>query len=89
MVQKVKEKKSELQCYINGPENLSGCKTYLMEAFIILLFSSKLYLGLPYINWLTSKPLFRCEISLIIFSTVSKRICWNLSKMAMQEKVNS
>ena len=42
MVQKVKEKKSELQCYINGPENLSVSKTYLIEAFIILLFSSKL-----------------------------------------------
>ena len=42
MFQKVKEKKSELQCYINGPENLSVSKTYLIEAFIILLFSSKL-----------------------------------------------
>ena len=50
MVQKVKEKKSELQCYINRPENLSVCKIYLIEAFTILLFSSKLYLGLPYIN---------------------------------------
>ena len=43
MVQKAKEKKSELQCYINGPENLSVSKTYSIEAFIILLFSSKLY----------------------------------------------
>ena len=42
MFQKVKEKKSELQCYINGPEHLSVSKTYLIEAFIILLFSSKL-----------------------------------------------
>ena len=42
MVQKVKEKKSELQCYINGPENLFISKTCLIEAFIILLFSSKL-----------------------------------------------
>ena len=42
MFQKVKEKKSELQCYINGTENLSVSKTYLIEAFIILLFSSKL-----------------------------------------------
>ena len=41
MVQEVKEKKSELQCYINGPENLSVSKTYLIEAFTILLFSSK------------------------------------------------
>ena len=43
MVQKVKEKKSELQCYVNVPENLlSVSKTYLTEAFMILLFSSKL-----------------------------------------------
>ena len=43
MVQKVKEKKSELQCYINGPENIFFVsKTCLIEAFIILLFSSKL-----------------------------------------------
>ena len=42
MFQKVKEKKSELQCYINGPENFSVSKGYLIEAFIILLFSSKL-----------------------------------------------
>ena len=42
MVEKVQEKKSELQCYINEPENLSLSKTYLMEAFIMLLFSSKL-----------------------------------------------
>ena len=42
MVQKVKEKKSELQCYINGPENLSLSKMYLIEAYIISLFSSKL-----------------------------------------------
>ena len=27
MVQKVKEKKSKLQCYINRPENLSVSKT--------------------------------------------------------------
>ena len=40
--QKVKEKKSELHCYINGPEKLSVSKTYLIEAFIILLLSSKL-----------------------------------------------
>ena len=42
MVQKVKKKKSELQCYINGPENLSVSKTYLIEAFITLLFFPKL-----------------------------------------------
>ena len=40
MVQNVKEKKSELQCYIKRPENLSV--SYLIEAFIILLFSSRL-----------------------------------------------
>ena len=42
MAEKVNEKKSELQSYINGPENLCVSKTYLIEAFIILLFSSKL-----------------------------------------------
>ena len=42
MIQKVKEKKSELQCYINGTENLSLSKMYLIEAYIISLFSSKL-----------------------------------------------
>ena len=42
MVQKVREKKSELQCHINGPENVSVFKTYLTEAFIMLLFPSKL-----------------------------------------------
>ena len=36
MVQKVKGKKSGVQCYINGPVNLSVAKTYLIEAFIIL-----------------------------------------------------
>ena len=35
MAQKVKEKKSELQCYINGPGKLSVSKTYLIEVFII------------------------------------------------------
>ena len=56
------------------------------------IFSSKLQLGLPYINWFTSKSSLRCEIIFfIIFSTVSKRICWNFStkkKMEIQEKVN-
>ena len=42
MVQKVKKKKPELHCYSNRPENLSVSKAYLIEAFIILLFSSKL-----------------------------------------------
>ena len=42
MVQKVKEKKSKLQFYINGPENLFVSKTYLIEAFIFFLFSSNL-----------------------------------------------
>ena len=42
MFQKVKENKSELQCYINWPENFSVSKTYLIEVFMILLFSSKL-----------------------------------------------
>ena len=42
MVQKVKENKSKLQCYINGPENISVSKTYLIEAFITLLFSSNM-----------------------------------------------
>ena len=32
MAQKVKEKNSELQCYINGPEDLSVSKIYLIEA---------------------------------------------------------
>ena len=45
------------------------------------IFSSKLQLGLPYINWFTSKSSLRCEIIFfIIFSTVSERICWNFSK---------
>ena len=38
----VKEKKSELQWYNNGSEKLSVSKTYLMQAFIILLHSLKL-----------------------------------------------
>ena len=42
MVQKVKEKKSELQCYINEPESLSVSKTFLIKAFTILFFPSKL-----------------------------------------------
>ena len=42
MLQKVKEKKSELQCYINGPQSLLVYKTYLIKASIILLFSSTL-----------------------------------------------
>ena len=55
------------------------------------IFSSKLQLGLPYINWFTSESSLRCEIIFfIIFSTVSKRICWDFSKkkMEIQEKVN-
>ena len=79
MVQKVKEKKSELQCYINGPENLSVSKTYLIKAFIILLFSSKLQIGLPYINWLTSK----------LVSSFQEDLSEFVKKMAMQEIVNS
>ena len=39
---KLKEKKCEIQCYNNEPENLSVSETCLIEAFLISLFSSKL-----------------------------------------------
>ena len=36
------------KCYINGSENLSVLNMYFIEAFIILVFSSKFYVWLPY-----------------------------------------
>ena len=42
IVQNVEKRNIELTCYINEPENLSVSKIYLIEAFKILLFSSKL-----------------------------------------------
>ena len=38
MVQKMKEKKSELQCYISAPENLSVSKTYLISIYSFIIF---------------------------------------------------
>ena len=38
MAQKMKDKKSELQCYINAPENLSVSKTYLISIYIFIIF---------------------------------------------------
>ena len=35
--EKSKRKSKELQCYINGPKNLSVSKTFLIEASIIAL----------------------------------------------------
>ena len=40
MVQKMKEKKSELQCYINAPENLSLSKTFNKHYSFIIFFKA-------------------------------------------------
>ena len=64
MVQKIKETAMQ-----NKNVTLMVC-TYFIDALIILLFSSTLYVWLPY----SKASSVRTEISFTFFLTVSKRV---------------
>ena len=75
-----------LNGHINGPENLSVLNIYFIEALIMVPFSSKLKVWLPYNKRFTNTSSVRFEISLTIFLTESKRVwrdcikCWQCKK---------
>ena len=62
------------KCYINGSENLSVLSMYFIEAFIILLVSSKLEVWLPYNKRFAKASSVRIEMSFEIFLIESKKV---------------
>ena len=75
-----------LNGHINGPENLSVLNMYFIEALIMVLFSSKLKVWLPYNKRFTNTSSVRFETSLTIFLTESKRVWQDYIKFGNARK---